>query len=158
MASTNAMDDEATRGTVSAVRLSGFGLVALITVSIGNVLVLHVCLALLDYPSEFVGGQFGPLAVGPVVINSAAAAVGATVVYGIIARYSARPDRTFTYVAAAVLVLSFGMFLAPDLAGAPASVYGTLAVMHVTAAAGIVAVLTQVSESEATGSTQEVIP
>ncbi|MFB9808048.1 DUF6069 family protein [Haladaptatus pallidirubidus] len=105
--------------------------------------------AIVEFPAEFVGGAFGPLAVGPVVVNSAVAAIGATLVYGVVTRYAARPNRTFTIIAGAALVLSFTTFLAPDLSGAPPRVFAILAVMHVTAAVTIVAVLTQATNQEA---------
>lgn len=133
---------------VGARRLATYGLAAVLTASLANVLVLFVGLALVEFPAEFVGGAFGPLAVGPVVGNSAVAAIGATLVYGVVTRYAARPNRTFAIVAGVVLVLSGVMFLAPDLAGAPLRVFAVLAVMHVTAAVTIVGVLTRASNWE----------
>lgn len=158
MASNTAMNDTVENRGVNAVRLAGYGFTALVAVCLVNVVVLSAGLALFEYPSEFVGGPFGPLAVGPVLVNSVIAAVGATVVYGLVARFATRPNRTFTLIAAAVLVLSFGMFLAPDLAGAPLSVFGTLAVMHVTAAIVIVAVLTHGSDTESNATALGVTP
>lgn len=148
MASTNATTKSETNGSVDVHRLMKHGLFALLAVSIVNVLVLFIGLSMVEFPSEFVGGPFGPLAVGPVVGNSAVAAVGATLVYGVMVRYSARPNRTFTIAAVVVLVLSFAMFLAPDLSGAPPRVLAILAVMHVTAAVTIVGILTRVTNPE----------
>ncbi|GAA0260280.1 hypothetical protein GCM10009000_091250 [Halobacterium noricense] len=135
--------------SVGTFRLAKYGLLALLIVSIVNILVLFIGLAIVEFPAEFVGGAFGPLAVGPVVVNSAVAAIGATLVYGVVTRYAARPNRTFTIIAGAALVLSFTTFLAPDLSGAPPRVFAILAVMHVTAAVTIVAVLTQATNQEA---------
>jgi hypothetical protein len=148
MASTNAMNEAESSSSVGAFRLVKFGLLALLIVSIVNVLVLFIGLAIVEFPSEFVGGPFGPFAVGPVVMNSTVAAIGATLVYGVVTRHSARPNRTFTIIAGVFLVLSFAMFLAPDLSGAPPRVFATLAVMHVTAAVTIVGVLTRVTNQE----------
>lgn len=158
MASNDAINDTVENRGVDAVRLAGYGVTALVAVCIVNVVVLSAGLALFEYPSEFVGGPFGPLAVGPVLVNSVVAAVGATIVYGIVARFSTYPNRTFTRTAAAVLVLSFGMLLTPHLAGAPLSVYGTLAVMHVTAAVVIVGVLTHGSDTASTAPADGVTP
>lgn len=147
MASPKAVNkSEATR-TVGPRRLVKYGLVAALAASIANILVLLTGLAVIEFPAEFVGGSFGPLAAGPVVVNSAGAAVGATLVYGVITRYTSRPNRTFVVVAAAALVLSFAMFLAPDLAGAPLRVFAVLAVMHVVAAVAIIGVLTRATTS-----------
>ncbi|WP_227377124.1 DUF6069 family protein [Haladaptatus halobius] len=149
MASTTAMNNSELSRSVGTVRLAKFGLLALLIVSIVNVLVLFIGLAIVEFPSEFVGGPFGPLAVGPVVVNSAVAAIGATLVYEVVTRYAARPNRTFTIIGGVFLVLSFTMFLVPDLSGAPPRVFATLAVMHVTAAVTIVAVLTRATNQEA---------
>ncbi len=149
MASTNAMTKSETSRSVGRKQLVKYGLIALIAVIVVNVLVLFIGLATIEFPAEFVGGPFGPLAVGPVVVNSAVAAIGATLAYGVITRYSARPNRTFTAIAGVILVLSFAMFLTPDLSGAPPRVFAILAVMHVTAAVTIVGVLTRAMNREA---------
>ena len=148
MAAKNATTKAETNGFVGASRLIKYGITALLAASIVNVLVLFIGLAMVEFPSEFVGGPFGPLAVGPVVVNSAVAAIGATLVYGVVTRYSAQPNRTFAIIAGVALVLSFAMFLAPDLAGAPLRLFALLAVMHVTAAVTIVGVLTRATSQE----------
>jgi hypothetical protein len=118
-----------------------YGLFAVIAASVVNGIIRVIALALFGVSSEF-----GPLGGGPVIVTSAVGAIGATIVYGVISRYSPRPNRTFTIVAAVVLVLSFGSFLAPPpaLAGAPLTVFTTLGVMHVAAAITIIGVLTQI--------------
>ena len=148
MAATIAIKEPESSSSVGTFRLVKFGLLAMLVVSIVNVLVLFIGLVIVEFPAEFVGGPFGPLAVGPVLINSVVAAIGATLVYGVVTRYAARPNWTFTIIAGVVLVLSFAMFLAPDLAGAPPSVFATLAVIHVTAAVTIVSVLTRATTQE----------
>lgn len=148
MTSTTTMNEAESTSSVGTFQLAKFGLIALLVASIVNVLVLVIGLAIVEFPSEFVGGPFGPLAVGPVVMNSAVAAIGATLVYGVVVRYSARPNRTFTIIAGVFLVLSFAMFLAPDLSGAPSRVFAILAVMHVAAAVTIVSVLARARTQE----------
>lgn len=148
MASTKATNKSEATESVGRRRLVRYGLAAVIVASIANVLLLLLGLAVFEIPSEFVGGPFGPLAAGPVVVNSAVAAIGATLVYGVVSQYSGRPNRTFTIIAGVVLVLSFAMFLAPDLSGAPSRVFALLAVMHVTAAVTIVGVLTRAADRE----------
>lgn len=148
MASTKAVNKSEVTRSGDVRRLVKYGLFAVIAASVVNILVLLLGLGVFDFPSEFVGGPFGPLAVGPVVVNSAIAAIGATLVYGVISRYSRQPNRTFAIIAGVVLVLSFAMFLAPDLSGAPPSVFALLAVMHVTAAVTIIGVLTRATNQE----------
>ena len=88
--------------------------------------------------------DFRALTLPPIVFLSALGSVGATVTYGLLARYVEDVDRTFVRVAVAVLVLSF----VPDVAllafDPAATVLGVvlLVIMHVVVA--IVAVGTLV--------------
>lgn len=134
--------------TVGVKRLTTYGLLALVLASIVNGLVRVIALTVVDIPLVFA------LWWEPVIAASAIGAIGATVVYGVITRVSNRPNRTFTIVAVIVLLLSFvgpmNVYLSPppELAGAPWTVFATLAVMHVTSAATIVGVLTRATKSE----------
>lgn len=87
-----------------------------------------------------------PLGWGPILGSTAVAAVGATVVYAVLSRFSARPDRHFTVVAAVVLLLSMApvFTVAPSLPGVTTPVLAVLAVLHVTTAVALVAGLTGV--------------
>jgi hypothetical protein len=122
-------------------RLVKYGLFAVIAASVTNAIVGVIAVAVFGVPDGF-----GGLGWGPIVVSSALGAVVATGVYGLIARYSTRPNRTFTIVSAVVLLLSYLPFGRPPpaLAGASQSVFVTLGVMHVTAAVAIVGVLTRV--------------
>jgi hypothetical protein len=126
-------------------RLAKYGLFAVIAASGTNAIVGVVALAVFDIPAGF-----GGLGWGSIIASSALGAVVATGVYGLIARYSTRPNRTFIIIAAVALVLSYIPFLQPPptLAGASQSVFVTLGVMHVTAAVVIVGVLTQATSAE----------
>lgn len=148
MASIHASNEAEVDDPISVRRLVQYGFFALVAVCLVNVLVLFVGLAVATFPAEFVGGPFGPLAVGPVVANSAIAAVGATLAYGVITHYASRPNRMFVIVAGVVLLLSFAMFLSPDIAGAPLAVYAFLGVMHVSAAVVIVGILIRAASPE----------
>ena len=130
-------------GSIGVNRLVRYGLFAVIAASVVNAVIRVVALALFDVPAEF---ELFPLGWGPVMVTSAVGAVGATIVYGMISRYSHRPNWTFTIVAAVVLVLSFGTILSPPpaLAGAPLTVFTMLGAMHVAAAVAIVGVLTRI--------------
>ncbi|RZV11953.1 hypothetical protein BDK88_0842 [Natrinema hispanicum] len=81
---------------------------------------------------------------GPVTFFTTLGVVGATITYGILARFSASPDRLFLIVAAIVLVLS----LVPDFTVIPNQPGGSLftgailGLMHVTTAVICVGVLT----------------
>lgn len=143
---TTATTDEPT--TIGAKRLATYGLLAVLLASAVNGLVRVIALTAAGVPLVF------PLAWGPVIASSAIGAMSAALVYGVIMRASTRPNRTFTMIAAIVLMLSFAgplnVYLSPppELAGTPWSVYATLGVMHMTAAAIIVGVLTRAINSE----------
>lgn len=87
--------------------------------------------------------EFGALTVPPVAVLSAVGAAGATVVYWLLRRYVADPDRTFVRVAAVVLILSFVpdvALLAVDPAATPLAVV-VLMVMHAVVAVASVGLL-----------------
>lgn len=133
---------------VGVKRLATYGLLAVVLASVVNGLVRMIALTAVNIPLVFA------LWWEPVIAASVIGAVGATVVYGVIIRVSNRPNRTFTLVAVIVLLLSFvgpvSVFLSPppELADSPWTVFATLAVMHVTAAATIVGVLTRATNPE----------
>lgn len=132
--------------SVGVNRLATYGLFAVIVASVANALVRVIVVAVLDVPAAF---ERFPLGWGPVIASTAIGAVGATIVYGLLTRFSKRPSRTFTIVAAVTLLVSFAgpvnMFLAPPpgFSGFPVTVFVTLLGMHVTAAVAIVSVLTR---------------
>lgn len=137
--------------TVGVKRLATYGLLAVLLAIAVNGLVRVIALTAAGVQLVF------PLAWGPVIASSAIGAIGASLVYSVILRVSTRPNRTFTYVAGIVLVLSFAPVLnvylspPPELAGTPWSVYATLGIMHVTAAAVIVGVLTRATSPGGSG-------
>jgi hypothetical protein len=85
-----------------------------------------------------------PLSYGPVMVFTTLGVVGATVVYALLHRFVADPDRVFVGVAALVLLLSWlpNVTYAPGLPGATTGGLLVLAVMHLTAAVVSVVVLT----------------
>lgn len=123
---------------VPTTRLALYGAYATIAACVVNALVRLLALGVFGVPADF-----DPLAWGPILNTTVVSVVGATAVYGLLARVSTRPTRTFTIVAAVVLALSFVPLVAPPsfLAGAPWSVLATLGVMHVTTAAVAVGLL-----------------
>ena len=82
------------------------GLLAVVLSIVANAVVLSVALALNIAP------EFQALAWPPVLFLTVVGAVGAVVAYWLVARFSDRPDRQFTILAAVVLLVSF----VPDVA------------------------------------------
>lgn len=121
------------------------GLTGLVGAILATLTVRWVALATLDIPPEFL-----PLAgPGPTIFFTADAAIGAVVVFGLLRRYTERPETLFRWIALAVLMLSFvpDLWLLSDsgvdaFAGATPAGVGVLMLMHVVAAAVIVWSLT----------------
>lgn len=86
-----------------------------------------------------------PMQLDPILTSSAFGAAGATIVYGVLTRVSARPNRDFVVVAAVVLLVSFVpvVTVAPSAGGVTEAVLFTLAVMHLAVAGVSVAILTR---------------
>ncbi len=91
-----------------------------------------------------VAPNLDPLSYGPVLLFTTLGVVGATIAYGLLDRFVANPDRTFTLVAAVVLVLSWipDALFVPAMPGGTAAGAAVLAFMHLTAAVVAVAALT----------------
>ncbi|TMT78518.1 hypothetical protein E2L06_00070 [Haloterrigena sp. H1] len=124
--------------------LTRAGVVAL-AVSLGiNLLIVFVANA------GGIAPQLEALNYGPVTFFTTLGVIGATVTYGLLARFSASPDRLFLIVAAIVLVLS----LVPDFTVIPNQPGGSLfagailGLMHVTTAVVCVGVLTDRSAGQ----------
>lgn len=146
MSSTTSPAETESSVFVGLTRLAQYGFFAVIVASAANALVRVIALAVFAIPAEF---ELFPLGWDLVIVSSAIGAVGATIVYGVITSYSTRPNRTFTILAAVVLLLSFAgpvnMFLAPPPGSHafPVTVFATVAVMHVVGAVAIIGVLTR---------------
>ncbi len=85
---------------------------------------------------------FLPLQWTPIVATTVVAGVGATVAYALVDRFTDRPIRTFTALAATVLVLSL-LPLSQFLSEVSTGIFVTLVGMHVLVAGVLVAVLTR---------------
>lgn len=123
---------------VGMTRLVTYGVLAAITASVVNAIIRFLAVSLFDVPTGF-----GPFAWGPVITTTVVGALGATVVYGLLVRFSQQHDRLFLIIAGIVLVLSFVPLFAPPsfLTEAPESVLWSLAVMHVTTAGIVIGML-----------------
>jgi uncharacterized protein DUF6069 len=121
---------------VPAGRLLRVGVLAAVFSASANALVLAVASSLFG---PVVIPPDGAVTFGQVVGTSVAGAVGAAVVFAVIDWFTWRPMRVFWGIAAVGLLLSF---LPIALAGVTGSSAGTLAFMHVVAAATNVGLLT----------------
>ena len=126
---------------ISAGRLLQVGVLAAVVSAIANALVLAL------------SSLFGPIIIPPdetvtighVTGASAAGALGAAVVFASVVRFTRRSIFVFWGIAAVGLLLSF---IPIALAGATGSSAGTLALMHVLAAATNVGLLTRLGRKE----------
>lgn len=136
------MGAESSRGSelfpVSIGKLTRRGAIAVVAAVVVNVGLVSLSEVFMIAP------HLEPLSNGPVALFTALGVVGATLVYGLLARFSATPDRLFTIIAVVVSLLSLipDVTYLPTLPGATTLGVAFLAVMHLTAAAICVVVLT----------------
>jgi Family of unknown function (DUF6069) len=122
-------------------RLLWAGPLAAVAAAVAKAIVYFIASALGAMPQDvFVEGS-GPITLEPVVFASVIGAVGAVVVFVVVALLARRrPIQTFNIVAAVALVLSFYTpFTVPE---APVAMVATLLLIHVVAGVVIVGVLT----------------
>ena len=137
-------------GRSRAVNRGRFALVGLGTVVvavIANVFVYLIGSAFVDYDARFV-----PLAnVGGAIIFTLVPAIGAVLLYALLARFSGNPARIFTMIAVVVLVLSVipDFMYIPTVPGATGGQTAMLILMHIVAAGVIVSMLTTLMRPQA---------
>ena len=118
--------------------------IAAVAAVVANVVVRALGIELFDIPDEF-----EHLALRAVILSTLIGVVAAGLVYAVIARFAARPDRTFTIVAVVALLLSLlaplmvGLEDPPEYPGTDAGSVGTMMAMHVVAATIAIAALTR---------------
>jgi hypothetical protein len=118
--------------------------IAAVLAVVANVVVRALGIELFDIPDEF-----EHLALRAVILSTLIGVVAAGLVYTVIARFAARPDRTFTIVAVVALLLSLlaplmvGLEDPPEYPGTDAGSVGTMMAMHVVAATIAIAALTR---------------
>lgn len=126
---------------IASGRLWWVGLLAVIASAAANEAVRTIAVALFA-----ISPQFAPLTRPPVLFWTFVGVTGAVIAFAVVGRYAARPIRTFTRIAAAVLVLSWlpnlWMLAARPFPGTTVQSVGTLMFMHVVAAALSVGLLT----------------
>ena len=118
--------------------------VAAVLPVVANVVVRALGIELFDIPDEF-----EHLALRAVIVSTLVGVLAAGLVYALVARLAARPDRTFTIVAVVALLLSLlaplmvGLEDPPEYPGTDAGSVGTMMAMHVVAATIAIAALTR---------------
>lgn len=130
-------------GTMTWGRFALVGLATTVAAIIANSLVYFAGQAVVSYDPDFIILQN----VSPTIIFTVFPAVIATVLYGLLRRFAVRPERTFTLIAAVVLVLSIipDLTYIPGVEGASTGQAAILVVMHVVAAVTIVGMLTRLA-------------
>ncbi len=141
MSSTNSLSS--TAGESRPVDWGRFALIGLGTVVVAvlaNVLVYFIGSAVVGYDPEFVVLSN----VSAVILFTVVPAIVAVLLYAVLMRFTANPARTFTIIAAVVLVVSLipDVTYIPTVPGATVGQTAILSVMHVVAAVVIVGMLT----------------
>ena len=116
---------------------------AAVVAAIVNAIIFALADAAGLFPDDVLLTSGQPMGLGPVVSVTIIGVVGAVIVYALIGRFSRRPIRLFTIVAAVVLVLSFASPL--SIPGAGAGYIAALELLHITTAAIAVGLLTRLA-------------
>lgn len=125
-------------------RLLIAGVIAAVGAAVANAIIYLIGAALGQMPADYlVPGSGMPITVAQPIVASVTGAIGGTIVFALLARFTSRPITIFRIVAFIAFILSFGTLF--GLAGAPVGMVITLGLMHVVAAAIIVSVLTTYS-------------
>jgi hypothetical protein len=134
-------------GDIEMVQLWWVGLLMIVLSIAGNAIVRTITMALFDIPPEF-----RPLAWSQFIFFTVVGAVGATVVFAIVARLSQRPIRLFRRIAIGVLLISFlpdiGLLVGRPFPGITVPGVLSLMVMHVVSAVVAVGLLTRLAREE----------
>ncbi len=127
----------------SVAQIAQAGAMAAVGAAVVNVVIYLVASALGLFPSTVLTPMGTPILVGAVIATSVIAPLVAAIVYALIVRFLANPNRIFLIVAAVVFVL---MFFNPFmLKGAPAGMIASLELMHLVVAGFSVYLLTRSS-------------
>ncbi len=127
---------------ISFGKLLQAGLIAIAVATVANIAVYYVATSLLNFqmlmPTP--SGTNETLIVGAVLAATAIGGAGATLVYGMLARFAANPATLFRIVSIVALVLSFGLLLVlPQTVTLETRL--VLGLMHMVACAAIAGLL-----------------
>ena len=128
-------------------RLWWIGLLAAIASVIVNAIIVTIARGLFNVPPEF-----APFTVPQFTFLTVAGVAGATIVFAVVGRFARRPIRTYYWIAAIALVLSwlpdFGLLAARPYPGTTIQSVGTLMFMHIVTAAISVGLLTTLGREQ----------
>ncbi len=126
-------------------RFALVGVATVIAAVLANVIVYFIGSAVVGYDPEFIVLSN----VSATILFTVVPAIAAVLLYAVLLRFTQNPARTFTIIAAVVLVISLipDVFYIPTVPGATGGQTAILALMHVVAAAVIVWMLTNFNQS-----------
>lgn len=129
--------------SVTRGRFALFGLATVVAATLANVLVYYLGAAIIGYDPSFVILQ-NP---GGAIFFTIPPAIVAVGLYAVLLRTTPRPERTFTIISAAVLLLSIvpDITYIPTVDGSSNAQTAVLILMHIVAAVVIVGMLTSYS-------------
>lgn len=124
-------------------RVSLVGLATVLAANIATVIVFFIGDAIVGYDPEFLVLD-GP---GPTITFTVFFSILAVLVYALVLRFSRNPVRHYTIIAAVALVLSIvpDLTYIPTVEGSSNGQVAVLVIMHIVAAAVIVAMLTRLA-------------
>ena len=128
-------------------RLRWVGLLAVIASVVGTGILRTLAVNVFD-----IDPRFSPLTWPQLIFVTTAGAVGAVIVFGVVVRRSKNPTRTYFWIAAVTLVVSWlpdlGMLAGKLYPGTTVQAVGTLMVGHVVVAAICVGLLTTLTREK----------
>ena len=141
------MSLSSTPGEARRVNWGRFALVGVATVIaavLANVLVYFIGNAIVGYDPEFIVLRD----VSATILFTVVPAIAAVLLYAVLLRFTSNPARTFTIIAAVVLIISLipDVFYIPTVPGATGGQTAILSLMHVVAAIVIVWMLTSFNQ------------
>lgn len=117
------------------------GLIAIVVAVVINAVLYFIGAALGWFPDTVLSPAGLPITIVPVVASTIIALVVATIVYSLLNRFTANPNRWFTIIAVVVLVISAASPF--SIVGAPTMMIVILELMHVVAGVAAIYFLRQ---------------
>ena len=123
------------------------GLATTVAAVVANIVTYFIGGALVSYDPQFVVLSN----VSPTIIFTVVPAIVAVILYAILLRFTANPERTFTIIAVIVLIFSLipDLTYIPTVPGATSPQTAVLMVMHIVAAVVITWMLTTFARPQA---------
>jgi uncharacterized membrane protein len=110
--------------------------------------VINIIISLIARSWLHTSPTFAPLGIGPIIFWSVVCGIGATIVFGQVARHAQQPVLTYVVIAALVYLCTFipdGLLISGDLPFKGATFISVITLMAMHAAEAIIMIITFIS-------------